>query len=293
MTNTDTSGFYDVRGRKALRGDDPSYGSRKMPRHVAEPYLYVERLLKELRARGASRLLDLCCGTGLHSIYPAKLGYAVAGVDISPKSIRAARQLAALNGVSERCEFEVQDANDRLRMPEQFDVILISGSLYYFPVAQTLELLSQRLTAGGHFICVETNGDNQIMNVYRLVRARLRRDRDRRVLTNLLGLYEIGQVERQFQNAVVTFFDCSTLLGVFLGRRTILGTYYHRLSRRLDAFLLNRLKLRRLAFKFVIDASQVGALPEKSITPTTRVGTPARIIQSDSDILNKQSSERR
>src|SRR5438445_12982900 len=118
MTSTETSRFYDVRGRQALRGDDPSYGSSKMPRHVAEPYLYVERLLKELRTRGASRLLDLCCGTGLHSIYPARLGYTVTGVDISPKSIMAARQLAALNDVSERCEFEIQDATDRLRMPE-------------------------------------------------------------------------------------------------------------------------------------------------------------------------------
>jgi len=268
MTTSDTGRFYDLRGDLALRSDDPSYGSNKMPLHVAEPYRYVEGLLSKLRERGASRLLDICCGTGVHSIYPAKVGYTVMGVDISPKSIMAARQLAALNEVSDTCQFEVQDAIDRLSSQEQFDVILISGSWYYLPRDQTLELVSQRLTAGGHFICIETYGGNQMMKLYRHARARLRRDRDQETLRNLLGVDEIRYVAGHFENAAVTFFDCSTLFGVFLGRRTLAASY-HRLSKHLDDFLLNRLNLRGLAFKFVIDAAKATAPPENPKRPST------------------------
>src|SRR5207253_4786883 len=68
--------FYDLRGIADLRSKDSSFGSGRLPVHVSEPYRYAEWLLTRLAQTGASRLLDLCCGTGVHSIYPAKLGMA-------------------------------------------------------------------------------------------------------------------------------------------------------------------------------------------------------------------------
>lgn len=38
-----------------------------------------------------SRLLDLCCGHGRHSIPLAKAGYEVAGLDFSPRDLDIAR----------------------------------------------------------------------------------------------------------------------------------------------------------------------------------------------------------
>jgi hypothetical protein len=82
------------------------------------------------------------------------------------------------------------------------------------------------------------------------------------VLRNLLGRDEIRLVEKHFEKTAVTFFDCATLFGAFLGWSARLARHYHRWSGRLDDVLLNQLNLHQLAFKFVIDASRVAALPE-------------------------------
>lgn len=54
-------------------------------------------------------VLDLNCGIGRHAIHLAKLGYQVVGVDISPRFIARAGELASEHGVRDRTEFLVLD----------------------------------------------------------------------------------------------------------------------------------------------------------------------------------------
>jgi SAM-dependent methyltransferase len=54
----------------------------------------AEREVAWLVAQGlAGRVLDLCCGFGRHALAMARAGLAVAGVDLSPELLRAAREL--------------------------------------------------------------------------------------------------------------------------------------------------------------------------------------------------------
>jgi SAM-dependent methyltransferase len=70
------------------------------------------------------RALDLACGPGLGAVWLARLGLRVRGVDISAVAIRQAGDLARLNGVADRCHFEVVDLDAGLPDGPPVDVIL-------------------------------------------------------------------------------------------------------------------------------------------------------------------------
>lgn len=55
---------------------------------------------KQLIASGAKRVLDAACGTGMHTIALAKLGFEAAGADVSVKMVEKAELNAKAAGVS-------------------------------------------------------------------------------------------------------------------------------------------------------------------------------------------------
>ncbi len=72
-------------------------------------------------------LLDLACGTGTMSIYLARLGYQVTGVDIVPEMIAWASQKAAAQGIS--IEWVVADAR-AFHLHQQFPFIYMLGNAF-------------------------------------------------------------------------------------------------------------------------------------------------------------------
>jgi SAM-dependent methyltransferase len=85
---------------------DEAYKSRTAPWVIGEP----QPAIVELQRAGwiHSKVLDVGCGTGEHTILLTRLGYDVLGVDLSPRAIEQARANAAAKGVDAR--FEVADA---------------------------------------------------------------------------------------------------------------------------------------------------------------------------------------
>ncbi|MGV0715872.1 class I SAM-dependent methyltransferase [Mycolicibacterium sp. XJ662] len=70
------------------------------------------------------RALDLACGQGRFSVWLARRGMEVWGLDISPTAISHARDLAALNGVDDRCRFDVVDLDSGLPPGPPVDLIV-------------------------------------------------------------------------------------------------------------------------------------------------------------------------
>jgi SAM-dependent methyltransferase len=68
--------------------------------------------------------LDLACGRGLSSVWLARRGLQVWGVDVSPVAISQARDLAHSNGVDDRCRFDVVDLDGGLPVGPTVDVVL-------------------------------------------------------------------------------------------------------------------------------------------------------------------------
>jgi SAM-dependent methyltransferase len=78
------------------------------------------------RARG--RALDLGCGTGTNSVYLAQHGFAVVGVDFSPKAIATAREKARRAGAA--VDLHVADVTRLDFLHEPFDLILDLGCFH-------------------------------------------------------------------------------------------------------------------------------------------------------------------
>lgn len=79
---------------------------------------------------GGAEVLDCFCHTGSFAVHAAVYGAKrVQAIDISDLAIELARKNAALNGVADRCSFEVANAFDALRElsdeRRQFDIVIL------------------------------------------------------------------------------------------------------------------------------------------------------------------------
>ncbi|OBF11409.1 class I SAM-dependent methyltransferase [Mycobacterium sp. ACS4331] len=67
--------------------------------------------------------LDLACGPGTLSVWLARRGLSVHGVDVSGVAVAAARDLAIRHAVADRCRFDVVDLDDGLPPGDPVDVL--------------------------------------------------------------------------------------------------------------------------------------------------------------------------
>lgn len=72
--------------------NSPYYHLLYFNRDEKEAAKFVDQLLDHLRPAPGSKMLDVACGRGRHSIYLAQMGFDVTGFDLSPNSIIIAKQ---------------------------------------------------------------------------------------------------------------------------------------------------------------------------------------------------------
>ncbi len=72
--------------------DSPYYHVLYKNRDFSEAELFIDKLIGFLQPAPGSRIMDLACGKGRHSIFLNKKGYDVTGIDLSPGSIACAKQ---------------------------------------------------------------------------------------------------------------------------------------------------------------------------------------------------------
>lgn len=135
----------DVREELAIIGAElnAAYGSNTIVDHYERTYDEGQRItegfgqLEFVRTReiirrhlppGPLRVLDVGGGTGVHARWLAESGHEVVVVDIVPRHVEAARELAAL-GLS--VSAELGDARQLAQADEGFDVVLLLGPLYH------------------------------------------------------------------------------------------------------------------------------------------------------------------
>jgi len=85
------------------------------------------RIFEEFKVPKHSRILDVSCGIGRHSIMLAERGYGVLGLDLSPLFIAKANTTAKARRVSARAKFRVADVRgiaNVLGREKPFEVIL-------------------------------------------------------------------------------------------------------------------------------------------------------------------------
>jgi 2-polyprenyl-3-methyl-5-hydroxy-6-metoxy-1,4-benzoquinol methylase len=96
---------------------------------------------KEIGYKKKSRILDIGCGTGRHSIELTKRGYRITGIDLSESQVNRAKEKALEQNLI--IDFQKHDARS-LPFSEEFDVVLMicEGA---FPLMETDEMNYQIL----------------------------------------------------------------------------------------------------------------------------------------------------
>lgn len=115
-----------------------------------------------IRPAAGSRILDIGCGRGRHSILLSKHGYDVTGIDLSERSIHEARESARDAGTN--AEFVVADMRDPHCGGCMDGVVNLFTAFGYFDDEadhqRALDAMSESLKPGGWFLQDFLNADH-------------------------------------------------------------------------------------------------------------------------------------
>ncbi len=230
-------------------------GSAGVPAEVRAAYIDFEAEIKR-RTWQECRVLDLCGGTGLHSLTSARKGALVTVADIAEHSLEIARRRAAVAGVTIRTV--VADAEALPFADGEFDVVTCAGSLSYADLHKMLNEVQRVLRPGGSFICEDALNHNVIYRFNRYVHY-LRGHRSLSVIRRTPTRDTIEELERRFPEHSSTYYS-GLLLFLFPLLRHVVGRglavkmndWFDKVFRRWH----------RLAFRFVF----AGSLPPSQIS---------------------------
>jgi len=115
------------------------------------------------------KLLDFGCGNGIHSIFPAKCGAEVVGIDLSEPSLKIARERAEKEGVNDKVSFRAMDCENLDFGDNFFDVILDGGAFYSLDLGKVFPEIKRVLKREGKLIGIKTFGHNPFINLKRKI----------------------------------------------------------------------------------------------------------------------------
>ena len=101
------------------------------------------------------KILECGCGTGTISVFLAKRGAAVWGVDISPEAISAAKIRAEANGIRANIKFELMPVEDLSFPVEMFDYVFGSQVLHHLEIGVAAKEIYRVLRKEGQAIFSE------------------------------------------------------------------------------------------------------------------------------------------
>ena len=126
----------------------------------------VSFLIDETSISPHASVLDLCCGTGRHSIRLAELGYEVTGLDLSSEFLRVADEKSLEKNLS--IDWVNKDMRE-IPFDDKFDLIFIMFGAWGFFAEDhenyaVFEEIQQALKANGHFVLDFFNRDWIVRN---------------------------------------------------------------------------------------------------------------------------------
>ncbi len=128
----------------------------------------VNNIIDLLHLKRGSKILDLCCGVGRHSLEFARRGYSVTGVDLTGIYLREARRKAKHEGLA--IKFFQQDMR-QFRRTNTFDAVInLFTSFGYFATqkddVRVAEHMYTSLRKGGFFV-IELMGKEVLARIFR------------------------------------------------------------------------------------------------------------------------------
>ncbi len=194
---------------EAQASGDPQWSNFKFYSIETKSRDYVDKWIQS-RCRG-KRLLDYGCGNGEDSIFAAQQGAFVVGIDISDVSIANCKKRALSEGVSDRTEFMVMDAESLQFDDDTFDLVVEYGVLHHLDFSAAMREIQRVLKPNGEAICTEALAHNPLIRAYRNRTPELRTPWE---VEHILTRKQIEMAEEWFAGVKPNFFHLATLAAV-------------------------------------------------------------------------------
>lgn len=168
------------------------------------PFLIYENFIVDsLKEIKNARVLDLCCGDGLHSFTALQCGASVIALDYSEASINLAKMRAEILG--ENFDFRYADVEKLPFSDCTFDTVTCAGSLSYLQHTVFFKEVKRVLKRDGKFIVVDSFNHNIIYLLNRFVPL-IRGVRSYMTLKRMPNRRVLENVEREFSELNVKYF---------------------------------------------------------------------------------------
>ncbi len=135
----------------------PEYLELYSHRNSHDARLVASLVYRSLKLPAGSKVLDLACGNGRHSVFFAKQDYHVYGIDLSRFLITEAKKKlkGEFSAYRKNLSFQIRDMRD-LRYKNEFDLVVnLFSSFGYFESDsenwKVIKSVSASLKPGGHF----------------------------------------------------------------------------------------------------------------------------------------------
>lgn len=192
--------------------------------------------------------MDYGCGMGVHSIFPAKCGAKVYGIDISEKLLEIAKEWAKRERIEERTEFLRMDC-ERTEFPDNFfDIVFNCGTLACLDRKKAYPEVARVLKPDGYFISIDTLGHNPLLNLNRKIKL-VRGLKTQHTVSNILKMSDVEAAKQYFKKTEMHFYHLFDLAAVPFQK--FLGCGIIDFLERVDKILLKIPFLRKYSFKVI------------------------------------------
>jgi ubiquinone/menaquinone biosynthesis C-methylase UbiE len=199
---------------KADKIDFTLIGSDAVNYLYKTPYIELENILRADIKKGF-KVLDLCCGDGIYSVFPLKCGATLYGIDISEVAVEIATERMKYLGYSNSCVFTVGDVHHLPFEDDFFDFVMCVGSLSYVNLSQFLNELSRVLKPGGELILLDSFDHNFLFKTNRFFQV-ITGQRSYSTFSKIPNKKTIYSISKRFSNLEVLYFDRFLWLAIFL-----------------------------------------------------------------------------
>ena len=242
---------YNSRAKENLSRINPQQllvGFLALPVYLQAPYKYYHETIASKTFRGA-KILDICCGDGLHSYTGSMYGGDVTVTDIAEYNVKLTIEKGRLLGHDIRGI--IADMDDLSLDNEFFDIATCAGSMSYLELDTFVPKVNSMLKRGGYFIAVDSFNYNPIYRLNRFIHF-LRGNRSFRVNQNIPNDDTIAYIKTCFEEVEVKYFGIFTFAAIFL--KPFLNP--EKLATLLNKLDQNFVFLKKYSFKIVIIAKK-------------------------------------
>lgn len=197
------------------KGQLKTIGAKNFLPYLQSPYIFYKKLLKN-HINSNTRVMDLCCGDGIHSIYLGYLSNHVIATDIAENSIEIAKLRAKKLNINS-IQFLKGDAEDIQFPDNSFDVVTCVGSISYVELEMFTAEVLRILKPGGRFIALDSFNHNPVYRFNRYIHY-LRGNRTISTLNRMPTEKTLAYLAEQFQSIEKCYFGTFTFIGPILSK---------------------------------------------------------------------------